>query len=519
MHGNNEVIYLIYPLTFNYAAGSESDPYKGAYGNLKGITARVGYVASLGVDTVWITPFYPWGGRGFGYDITDYKAVDPMYGTLEDFRELCDVYHNAGIKVIIDMVFNHCSIKHKWFQDSRNRLNAYKDFFVWADAKGFDRDGKPIPPNNWKSIWDDSGDSVWTWDSKREQFYMHSFDSAMPNLNLNNSIVQKKILDIAKHWFDLGVDGFRLDAVTHYACDPELRDNPLTPDGRQIRLYDINSPNGAVFINRLKELANTYPVPKTLLAEYWYDTSEQGMKKACKIFAESKCDAFFTGALNSGLDSFHTAIKNDMFVSPRGEKLNWAISNHDLVRAPTRLWGEHYHLSRVKMLMSMLMTLPGSICLYQGDELGLPNPKSIEDCKNPACDPANIWTPYKNPWDAGRAGFAMSDAPDDVTRTMALHPDKKQYRLAVNHQSGPCSMLNYTRRLIAERKKSIFNEYGYIHFIEDGRDPNVFAYIRSNADKSKNILCIYNFSDHDVHIRYNGEVYHVRPVNMLHENL
>ena len=517
MHFNNEVIYQIYPLTFYYASGSKTDPYpNGSYGNLKGITALVDYVASLGVDAIWITPFYPWGGHGFGYDITNYCGVDPMYGDIDDFKELCEVYHSKGLKVIIDQVYNHCSIRHEWFKKSVERIKPYDEFFIWAYPR---RQGDQIvPPNNWTSIWNSLGNSAWTWHPGREQYYMHSFDWSMPTLNLNSKIVQDALLEVSKFWFDLGVDGFRLDAVTHYACDEQLRDNPVYGNGSQKRLYDINSPNGAVFINRLKSLCNSYSEHKTLLAEYWYDKSEEGFDKARNIISSSRCDAFFTGALNWTFDFFKNNIKDDLIVSPHGEKLNWAFSNHDLERAASRLFGNDYNIKKTRLLMDMLLTLPGSVCIYQGEELGLPNPKSIENCKNPDNDPLNVWSPYINPWDAGRAGFALSDAPDDPSHKLALRPDRDLYKYAVSNQVGKTSMLEATKRFIKRRKETVFGEYGNIYFVETNRK-DVFAYVRTDISESERILCLYNFSNYGADIYYNNTKYYVAAEDVRHITL
>ena len=516
MHYNNEVIYQIYPLTFNYAAGSKTDPYKGAYGNLKGITALVGYIKSLGVDAIWITPIYPSGGHGFGYDITDYCAIDPKHGNIDDFKELCEVYHSHDIKVYLDQVYNHCSKNHWWFQKSVEKVKPYDEFFIWADPVM--KNDKLSPPNNWNSIWDCLGESAWTFHPTREQYYLHSFDWAMPNLNLNNPLVQDTMLGVSKFWFDLGVDGFRLDAVAHYACDEQLRDNPLYADGSQMRLYDIDSPNGAMFINRLKDLCNSYPVAKTLLAEYSYDKSPEGFAKACEILKNSHCDAFFTGALNERLDKFKQNITDDFKVSAYGEKLNWAFSNHDLERAASRVFGAEVTPTKTKMLISLLLTLPGSICIYQGEELGLPNPQSIDRCKNHTNDPLGVWTKCDKSWDAGRAGFAMSDCREDPSRHLALRPAPVHYRYAVSRQKDEESMLNFTRKMIKQRKHSIFNEYGNVYFLEYHGD-EVYPYIRTNKDESKKILCLYNFSCHSAEVWYKGKRYNLEPESWQHHKI
>lgn len=514
-HLNNEVIYQIYPLTFNYAPNSKSDPYKGAYGNLKGITARAAYIASLGVNAIWITPFYPWGSTGFGYDITNYTAIDQMFGTLEDFAELCKVYHSFGIRVIIDQVYNHCAQTHPWFKKSVMKQQPYTDYFVWTDAKGYDENGTPLPPNNWTAIWSSDGPSAWSWNKERKQFYMHSFDCSMPNLNINNTAVQDELLKIAKHWFDLGADGFRLDAATHYACDPQLRDNPIDKKGNQIRMHDINSTNGSLFINRLKALGKTYSPAKTLLAEYWYSKTPRGMRKARKIGQNSGCDAFFTGALNGKIKDFVTAVSDDLSVYPYGEKLNWAFSNHDLERSATRIFGDSYTPQKMSMLMSLLTTLPGSICLFQGDELGLPNPKDFANCKNPDNDPLGIWTRFNAPWDAGRAGFAMSDNTDDISRNMALHPDERQYALAVSNQTSPTSTLEQTKKFIANRKNGIFDQYGEMIFLPT-QNEDVIAFIRTVKNSNMRMLCIYNFCDKEVPFEYKETICLTAPESMYH---
>ena len=388
---NNEIIYEIYPLTFNYAKGSKSDPYKGAYGNLKGITEMADYVKSVGADTVWIAPFYKWNKTGMGYDIIDYYNVGPMFGTKEDFKELVDTYHNKGLRVIVDQVYNHCSQEHEWFKKSINKEEPYTDYFVWVDAKGFDADGKPIAPNNWPSTWDSSGESVWAWNEKRQQFYMHSFDISMPNLNLNNPKVRAEMLNVAKCWLDLGVDGFRLDGSCHYGYDERMLDNPLLPNGEQMRIYDINNRVGKEFLDDIQRLVDSYPGRKTLLSEFVFDKGRYGNAKGKHTIRESICSAFYIGSLKDKLADFPKAVTEALQVSPHGEKLNWAMSNHDVERVASRFFGEKYSTKKSAMIMDMLTTLPGSICIFQGEELGLPNPLDLEKAKNRANDPREVW--------------------------------------------------------------------------------------------------------------------------------
>ena len=519
---NNEVIYQIYPLTFNYAKGSKTDPYKGAYGNLKGITAYADYIASLGVDMIWICPFYPYQGTGFGYDITDYKGIAPLFGNKEDLMELCTTFHSyGGIKVIIDQVYNHCADSHPWFQMSIKRIDPYTDFFIWADAKGYDDNGKPIPPNNWEAIWSRDDNSAWKWNEERQQFYMHSFDWSMPTLNLNNRQTQDAILDVARYWFKLGVDGFRLDAATHYAPDPLLRDNPLDDNGEQIHIYDYNTIGGYKFLNRLKDLCNSYPGGKKLLAEYHYTKDKHGLRRGKHVSKFCTCDAFFTNALKGGLKDIVTRITEDLAMYPYGEKLNWAVSNHDMERAATRIFGNDYTPQKLIMLTSLLLTMPGSVCIFQGEELGLPNPKSFNKCKNPKHDPLNIWTSFDSPWDASRAGFAMSSKRSDPTRKMALRPDAEQYSLAVDNQDYTGSVLSETKRLIAMRKNGIFDRYGDVEFIDV--TPNVkdrvIAYVRTVKGSYEKMLCMYNFSDEEYLLSYKGVIHPLKPESYSHIKL
>jgi alpha-glucosidase len=438
-----------------------------------------------------------------------------MFGTLEDFQELCTTYHQKGIRVIIDQVYNHCSEKHPWFQKSIKREGKYTDYFIWRNPIGFDAENKPIPPTNWPSLWSSDGPSAWSWNEERKQFYMHSFDRAMPNLNINNEDVQIELLFIAKHWFDLGADGFRLDAAVHYGCDPLFRNNPIIR-GEQARLYDLRSEAGMELINALKRLGNTYPTRKTILAEYGYDKTISGKLKVKNFAKDGGCDAFFTGALNKKLEDFAASVTEDLEIFPFGEKLNWAFSNHDMERAASRLFERNYTKKKLAMLISLLTTLPGSICIFQGEELGLPNPQDFQTCKARENDPLGVWSLFNAPWDAGRGGFAFTDQKNDATRKMALQPDEEQYTLAVSNQTDDEeSLLNTVKRCIAERKNGIFDKPGELLFIPH-ENKDVIAYIRTVKNSAEKMLCIYNFSDETVSVKYNALTYILPPECQFH---
>ena len=508
----NALIYKVYPLTFNYASGSESDPYKGAYGNLKGITEKADYIKNLGVDALWISPFCEWNRNGFGYDVTNYEKVSPMFGTNQDLRELINTFHSKGIKVLTDQVFNHCSMEHEWFKKSIKKEEPYTDYFVWADAKGFDDIGKPIPPNNWPSTWDSSGSSAWAWNDERKQFYLHSFDHTMPNLNINNPVVQDKLLEISKYWFDLGIDGFRLDGTTHYGYDPRLLDNPIigketTPnlsdaeieaeEGQQMRVYDINHELGRRFIDRIKTLAESYPKEKVLLSEYVFDKGVHGNRKGVKQIRESACDTFYIGSLRGTLKDFRPGVEEALKISENGAKINWAMSNHDMERVATRWFGKDYSQDKTKLAIKMLLSLPGSVCLFQGEELGLPNP-DIERAKNPTNDPLRLSSIVGMPWDATRTSIPWSPKGTHLW----LKPTPEQCILAQNLQEQRSdSMLHATRDAVSWRKQNnVLNHVGHLDFIET-ENPEVIAFIRSDEERKNKLALCFNYTPETVTVK------------------
>ncbi len=254
-------IYQIYPRSF---ADSNGD----GIGDLPGITQKLDYVASLGVDAIWLSPFFTSPMRDFGYDVADYCDVDPVFGTLADFDMLVERAHALGLKLIIDQVYSHSSDQHRWFRESRSsQTNPKADWYVWADAKA---DGSP--PNNWQSVF---GGPAWTWDARRGQYYLHNFLSEQPDLNLHNPAVQDALLDVARFWLDRGVDGFRIDAINFAMHDPQLRDNPPAPEGDkrtrsfdyQQHIYNQSHPDIVKFIERLRGvtdgiLASASPSPR-----------------------------------------------------------------------------------------------------------------------------------------------------------------------------------------------------------------------------------------------------------------
>ena len=253
------VIYQIYPRSFLDSNGD-------GVGDLPGIIAKLDYIAGLGVDAIWISPFFKSPMADFGYDIADYRAVDPLFGSLVDFDRLLEKAHGLGLKVMIDQVLSHSSIAHVWFQESRqDRSNPKADWYVWADPR---EDG--TPPNNWLSLF---GGVAWQWEPRREQYYLHNFLVDQPDLNFHNAEVQQATLDNVRFWLDRGVDGFRLDAINFCFHDAQLRDNPAKPADKRVgrgfsadnpyayqyHYFNNTQPENLAFLERLRGLLDLYP--------------------------------------------------------------------------------------------------------------------------------------------------------------------------------------------------------------------------------------------------------------------
>lgn len=295
------IIYQIYPRSFMDSNGD-------GIGDLPGITGKLDYVAALGVDAIWISPFFKSPMKDFGYDVSDYRDVDPVFGTLDDFRTLLNRAHELNLKVIIDQVWSHSSDQHDWFKESRRCCdNAKADWYIWSDPKP---DG--TPPNNWLSYF---GGPAWTWDSRREQYYYHQFLKEQPTLNLWNPDVREKIKNTAAFWLDMGVDGFRLDAIHTYLSDQQLRDNPVRSKGEmtdvpgnnplsyQMRKHTANLPENITWIEELRAFVDQWP-DCCILAEVGGDDSEYAA--ATYVQTQKRCHlAYSFGLAGTGMFSSH----------------------------------------------------------------------------------------------------------------------------------------------------------------------------------------------------------------------
>ncbi|MBD2841898.1 alpha-glucosidase family protein [Erythrobacter rubeus] len=481
------VIYQIYPRSF---ADSNGD----GVGDLAGIIDRLGYVADLGVDGIWLSPFFTSPMADFGYDVADYRDVDPIFGTLADFDSFIARAHKLGLKVIVDQVYSHTSDRHEWFRESRtSATNDKADWYVWADAK---EDG--TPPNNWLSMF---GGSAWSWDTSRRQYYLHNFLREQPDLNFHQPAVQDAILDITRFWLDRGVDGLRLDVANNYFHDLELRDNPASgiADGRrpyefQHHRFNRSRPENLAFLERLRSVIDEYPdrmsvaeiaSGSNLERSLEYTQGNSRLHTAYNFhFLESRKPA--PGFVEAALE-----VWNDKDAWP-----SWSLSNHDVRRVLSR-WSDGTETpERAKMLLALLLSMRGTIFLYQGEELGLPQGDvPFEQLRDPEAIrfwPDNLGrdgcrTPM--PWSSEGAFLGFSQ------EQPWLPVDPRHRTLAADRQDGDAqSVLEYARSLIAYRCASQVLIRGD-HVPVQVQNPDAIVFERRLGDER--IVCAFNLSETD----------------------
>ncbi|MGQ9367296.1 alpha-amylase family glycosyl hydrolase [Azospirillum sp. ST 5-10] len=483
------VIYQIYPRSFGDADGD-------GVGDLDGIAGRLDHVAALGVDGVWLSPFFRSPMKDFGYDVADYRAVDPLFGTLGSFDRLLDRAHGLGLKVILDMVLSHTSDRHAWFRESRAG-GGTADWYVWADAKP---DG--TPPNNWLSVF---GGPAWTWDGRRRQYYLHNFLASQPDLNLHNPAVRDAVLGECAFWLDRGVDGFRLDVANYYLHDPRLRDNPARPPGarwpdgvppgspygRQVHRYDKSQPENLEVLRHLRRLLDRYP-GRMAVAEVHDDDSVA--RAAEYVAAPDLLHTAYNFALLGPLAGARTVRDAvEAFGRQPGQGWpSWAFSNHDVPRVASRWGGPEAPPAAAKLFVALLASLRGTVFLYQGEELGLPQAavpyERLRDPYGIALWPEEVGrdgcrTPM--PWrrDGLHAGFSSAEPWLPI-------PDEHRCR-AVDVQAGdPASVLAFTRSFLAWRRERPALRLGAIRF-RDTAEP-VLAFERGHDGRT--LLCLFNLS-------------------------
>jgi alpha-glucosidase len=482
------VIYQVYPRSFLDTNGD-------GIGDLPGVTARLDHIASLGVDAIWLSPFFTSPMKDFGYDISDYRGVDPIFGTLGDFDRLTARAHGLGLKVIIDQVYSHTSDEHDWFRESRSKREGAKaDWYVWADARP---DGSP--PNNWQSVF---YGPCWTWDARRGQYYLHNFLPQQPNLNVHNPEVQEALLETARFWLDRGVDGFRLDAINFAMHDPSLRDNPPVPRGigKRTRPFDFqhhfhNQSHADIprFLARIRALTDAYGGRFTV-AEVGGEQADREMKLFTQGPERLNSAYGFNFLYAPELTPDLIAETMALWPGAPGEGWpSWAFSNHDAPRVVSRWLAGRDPEKVAALTMLLLMSLRGNVFLYQGEELGLPqahvpfdrlqDPEAIANWpETHGRDGAR--TPM--PWTSASLHAGFSDAEP------WLPVDPAHLPLAVDRQAGdPRSLLNLTRRLVELRKACEALRIGGLRRVE--APAPLLAFERGEGDEA--LLCAFNLAE------------------------
>lgn len=492
------VTYQIYPRSFKDSNGD-------GVGDLAGITDKLDYVASLGVDAIWISPFFKSPMKDFGYDVSDYTSVDPIFGRDEDFDILLKRAHELNLKIIIDMVMSHTSNQHAWFIESRSsRDNARADWYVWADPQP---DGSP--PNNWQSCF---AGAAWTYDTRREQYYLHNFLTEQPDLNFHNPAVQDAVLEECRFWLERGIDGFRLDVVNFYFHDQSLRNNPPRdpnaistgvqyekqyPYAMQQHIFDKSQPEMFDFLKRFRALCDEYESimsigevgdddPFKLSVEY---TASNDMLHTCY-------NTHMMAGMSKSLTADLIRMPVEMYQSFGKGWPSWAFCNHDVVRPITR-WGKDVapesQQDFAKLLIAMVSTLRGSPYIYQGEELGLPEAiipfDKIQDPWGKA-----LWPEWQGrdgcrtpmPWTATNhhAGFSTTSG-----ETWLPLPDTHIHLAADKQDIDPASSLNFTRAFLKWRREQPALSLGDMAFVETG-DDKLLAFHRTL--EGERVLCVYN---------------------------
>lgn len=508
-------IYQIYPRSF-------LDTNNDGIGDLNGITQKLDYIADLGVDAIWISPFFKSPMKDFGYDVSDYRDVDPIFGTLEDFDKLLLQAHKRGLKIIIDLVLSHTSDQHPWFTDPTK-----KDWFVWDNGKT-DKHGKHQPPNNWASVF---GGSAWEWSKKHRQYYLHNFLKEQPDLNFHNKDVQDEMLNICRYWLDKGIDGLRLDVVNFYFHDLELRDNPpsksadsyatqfegQTPYSSQQHIYDKSRPENLAFIEKLRVLTDTYAnrmlvgeigddQPYERAIEYTNGTNRLHTSYNPQLMSGTQ-KALTQKLIRTPIETFYTlSNESDESDIKSNSWPSWAFSNHDVVRASSR-WMTLYEQEPgfSKMLIALLGCLPGTLFLYQGEELGLSEAKiPFESLQDP-------WAKETWPTWQGRDGCRTPIVWNDESPQCGFSNSAPWLPIPNTHKSlnidaqttNPHSCLNFTKAFIKWRKNRSEIIKGKHEFIDTNTD-NII-HIRRYGDTNET-NCIFNVSNKE--ITYKNKILH-----------
>ncbi|GMV63313.1 MAG: alpha-amylase [Parvibaculum sp.] len=480
------VVYQIYPRSFLDTNGD-------GIGDLKGIEEKLDHVVGLGADAIWLSPFYPSPNKDFGYDVSDYCDVAPEMGTLADFDRLVAATHKRGMKLIVDQVLAHTSEQHSWFQESQlSANNAKSDWYVWADAK---EDG--TVPNNWLSAF---GGPAWSWNPVRRQYYHHKFLKSQPKVNFHNEEVVEACMNVLRFWLDRGVDGFRLDVANAYLHDAALTDNPPLPMEKRTFMDWAHAPRLQQHIHDANREENEWAMKRVRAVMEEYDE-----RLAFGEFSERQ---EMLGLYAGGLERLHTGytfhfLEDWSFEPPVFREYYEELlapladlfpcvtfSNHDIVRPVTRWGGGQGDDRLAKLALTILVALKGTVLMYQGEELGLPETDlDRKDIKDPVGDLYFPWVKGRDgcrtpmPWESGAAGAGFTSG----TPWLPI-PDYHKVRAADVQAGDRNSVLAHARQVVALRKAHPALKLGDIRFVDT--EGKVLAFTREV--EGERLLCIFN---------------------------
>ena len=499
-------IYQIYPRSFQDTNGD-------GVGDLQGITAHLPYIADLGIEAIWVSPFFTSPMKDFGYDVSDYRNVDPIFGTLADFDQLVAKAHSLGLKVLIDQVLSHTSEAHPWFKESRtSRTNAKSDWYVWADPRP---DG--TPPSNWQSVF---GGAAWSWEPRRRQYYLHNFLESQPDLNFHHQPVQDQLLEDARFWMERGVDGFRFDACNFHFHDAAFRNNPPArgkalevssvrpgnPYGMQLHRFDKSRPENLPFLQRLRRLLDAYGAVSVgevgdeaslaTMAEYTAGGDKLHMAYGMHLLT----DQFSVKRIREAVEAFEKRVKAS------GGWACWSLSNHDCARVVTR-WGNGStgDIAFPKALLAMLASLRGTFCVYQGEELGLTEAVVPKDRLT---DPYGItfWPDFKGrdgcrtpiPWtpEAPYGGFS-------AVEPWLPMPQEHLAKAVAVEAVDPGSVLNFYRTFLAWRRSQPALRTGTITFL---KAPEPLLVLRRDT-QDQHLLAVFNLGPEPAEFLLPGNIH------------
>ena len=483
------VIYEIYPRSFQDSNGD-------GVGDINGITSRLDYLRDLGIDAIWISPMYPSPLVDFGYDISDYTSIDPLYGTLADFDRLVSEAKKRNIRVIMDFVPNHTSDQHPWFAESRSsRTNPKRDWYIWRDGKGPDQ-----PPNNWQSWF---GHSAWKFDPITNQYYYHHFYTEQPDLNWRNPQVRNAMYDAMRFWLGRGVAGFRIDAVSRLFEDPNLHDDPILPgknaygDPNIAHKYTDNLPEVHQVLREMRSVVNEFPGNPVLISE----ADEPNIAELTKMYGSKNDEIqlpmdFQIADVNKLSAPDFRRLLDEIDRNPAGGQPHYFFSNHDQPRQWDR-YGDGVHNDQIaKLMAALLLTTRATPLMYYGEEIGMrtTDPVRKEDVQDPIGKLG--WPQEKGrdgertpmQWDTSKeAGFSTAESP-----WLPVPPSSAEYNVKVESQD-PNSILSFYKRLLALRRSEPGLRDGKYLPLDRG-NPDVLSFLRKAPGNGDSILVVLNMS-------------------------